>query len=138
MSDLARLLGVEHPLIQAPMAGSQGSQLAIAVGRAGALGSVPGAMLGAEALQAELQTLAGSGLASWNLNFFCHLPPQPDAARDQRWRSALAPYYREAGLDPAAAAGGASRAPGSGRARTGPVRAPSAQANGPGPPARGR
>ena len=42
MVDLAALFGTRYPLIQAPMAGVQGSALAIAVGQVGALGSLPG------------------------------------------------------------------------------------------------
>ena len=45
--DLRQALGVEHPAIQAPMAGVQGSALAIAVCQAGGLGSLPCAMLDA-------------------------------------------------------------------------------------------
>jgi nitronate monooxygenase len=36
----------------------------------------------------------------YHLNFFCHAPPAPDAAREARWRAALEPYYREFELDP--------------------------------------
>ena len=45
MTSLQRLLGIELPIIQAPMAGVQGSALAIAVSNAGGLGSLPCAML---------------------------------------------------------------------------------------------
>ena len=38
---LQTLLGTDFPLIQAPMAGSQGAALAVAVSNAGALGSLP-------------------------------------------------------------------------------------------------
>ena len=38
---LTRLLGIEHPIVQAPMAGSQDAALAIAVSSAGGLGSLP-------------------------------------------------------------------------------------------------
>jgi nitronate monooxygenase len=38
---LQKLLGIELPIIQAPMAGAQGSALAIAVSNAGGLGSQP-------------------------------------------------------------------------------------------------
>jgi NAD(P)H-dependent flavin oxidoreductase YrpB (nitropropane dioxygenase family) len=38
---LQALLGVELPIIQAPMAGFQGSALAVAVCNAGGLGSLP-------------------------------------------------------------------------------------------------
>jgi nitronate monooxygenase len=111
MSALARVLGVRHPLVQAPMAGSQGSRLAIAVGQAGALGSLPGAMLGPEALQIELETLAASGLPSWNLNFFCHRPPVPDAGVEAVWRARLAADYSRFGLDVSAIPAGPGRRP---------------------------
>ena len=44
MTDLRTILGIELPIIQAPMAGVQGSALAIAVSNAGGLGSLPCAM----------------------------------------------------------------------------------------------
>ena len=46
--------GTALPVIQAPMAGVQGSALAIAVSNAGALGSLPCATLTPEALRGEL------------------------------------------------------------------------------------
>ena len=49
---LQQLLGIELPLIQAPMAGVQDSALAVAVSNAGGLGSLPFAMLGPDALRA--------------------------------------------------------------------------------------
>ena len=45
------LLGIELPLIQAPMAGVQGSALALAVSQAGALGSLPCALLRKEQMR---------------------------------------------------------------------------------------
>ena len=50
MMNLQTLLGTELPIIQAPMAGVQGSALAVAVSNAGGLGSLPCALLGADAL----------------------------------------------------------------------------------------
>lgn len=110
--DLRALLGVKLPLIQAPMAGVQGSRLAIAVGQAGALGSLPCAMLGADALRTELQALqAGLPDLPWNLNFFCHTPPTADAQRESAWRAALTPYFAEHGIDAASIAAGPGRNP---------------------------
>ncbi len=103
-------LGTSLPLIQAPMAGSQNSRLAMAVGHAGALGSIPAAMLDSAGLEQELGAMARSGFA-YNVNFFAHCPPAPDAARDALWMSRLAPYYAELGLSPGASAGGATRRP---------------------------
>jgi nitronate monooxygenase len=111
MKTLLALLGTEVPLIQAPMAGVQGASLAIAVSNAGGLGSLPGAMLTPEALQTELTALTRGTTHPWNLNFFCHTPPVPDAAREARWRETLAPFYAEAGLDIQAVPAGAGRVP---------------------------
>jgi nitronate monooxygenase len=111
MTTLTALLGTTIPLIQAPMAGAQGAALAIAVSNAGGLGSLPGAMLTPEALQRELSALSAGTPHPWNVNFFCHTPPLPDAAREARWRDALAPFYAEAGLDISAVPAGAGRVP---------------------------
>ncbi len=100
MNPLSERLGIELPIIQAPMAGAQDAALAIAVADAGGLGSLPCAMLGHDKLLAELVHLAASTTRPINLNFFCHRVPTPDARRERRWRAALAPFYRELGLDP--------------------------------------
>src|SRR5437764_15383790 len=99
MNALARTLGVELPVIQAPMAGVQTSALAIAVCNAGGLGSLPCAMLDVAAIRREVAAIRAQTNAPYNLNFFCHRPPVVDAAREAAWRQALAPYYREHGLD---------------------------------------
>lgn len=105
------LLGTELPIIQAPMAGVQGSALALAVSKAGGLGSLPCAMLGPEALRSELEALRAGTDRPVNVNFFCHTPPQPDPAREREWRVRLAPYYAEFGIDPDAIPAGPVRAP---------------------------
>lgn len=98
---LAQWLNTDFPLIQAPMAGSQDSQLAIAVSNAGGLGSLPGAMLTPEALHAALLEIQAGTRRPYNVNFFCHQAPTPDAQREAAWRQALQPYYDEFGIDPA-------------------------------------
>ena len=105
------LLGTELPIIQAPMAGVQLHALAAAVSNAGGLGSLPCAMLDATGLRKELAALRAATDRPFNVNFFCHAPPPPDAKREAAWRSALAPYYREYGIDPAAIPAGPGRAP---------------------------
>jgi len=111
MSSISSLLGTELPLIQAPMAGVQGSALAIAVCQAGGLGSLPGAMLPPGTLRDELAAIRAQTDQPFNVNFFCHAPPSPDAAREAAWRAALAPYYEELGLDIAAVPAGPGRLP---------------------------
>ncbi len=93
------------------MAGSQGSALAIAVSNAGGLGSLPCALLGAEAMRAELAAMGERTSHPFNVNFFCHANPEPDAARERAWRELLAPYYRELGIDTASIPSGPQRRP---------------------------
>lgn len=108
---LQQLLGIESPLIQAPMAGVQDSALAIAVSNAGGLGSLPCAMMGPAALRAELTQIRAQTRRPYNVNFFCHRPPVPDATREAMWRQSLAHYYREFDVDPASIAAGPGRLP---------------------------
>ncbi len=111
---LCNQLGIAHPLIQAPMAGVQGSALAIAVSQAGGLGSLPCAMLSPEQIKAEIEAIRAASHLPYNLNFFCHTPPTADVATPEReaaWRALLAPYYAEHGIDAASAPAGAGRAP---------------------------
>ncbi|MGA9700974.1 NAD(P)H-dependent flavin oxidoreductase [Pseudomonas sp.] len=93
------LLGIQVPIIQAPMAGATTTAMVIAANNAGALGSMPAAALTIEQLREALTIIRHASAQPINVNFFCHLPPAPDAARDQRWKALLQPYYRELGAD---------------------------------------
>jgi nitronate monooxygenase len=109
--NLQQMLGLQWPIIQAPMAGSQGSALAVAVCEAGALGSLPAAMLSPVALREELAAIESQTSRPYNVNFFCHTPPVPDEARALRWRQTLAPYYAEHAIDPDSLSSGPGRLP---------------------------
>lgn len=111
MSDIGDLLSIALPIVQAPMAGSQGSALAIAVCNAGGLGSLPCAMLTPDAMRKELLAITAATSHSYNVNFFVHRQPQRDEAREAAWRRLLAPYYAELGIDPSALQSGSSRTP---------------------------
>lgn len=106
-----KLLGVELPIIQAPMAGVQGHELAVAVSNGGGLGSLPCAMLGADALRNELAAIGRQTENPYNVNFFCHVPPEPDVERERIWRQALSPFFDEFGIDANAIAAGPGRLP---------------------------
>lgn len=108
---LTDLLGIELPIIQAPMAGVQGHALTVAVSGAGGLGSLPCAMLSAEALHDELVAITRQTSRPYNVNFFCHQPPTPDPTREASWRQALMPFYEEFGIDPGAIPSGPGRLP---------------------------
>ena len=106
------LFAIEHPLLLAPMAGSGGSALAIAVAQAGGLGSLPCASLSLQTIEAEVRlfrsTVPGSRI---NLNFFAHVPVTPTTEDTQRWLARLAPYFAEFGVDVATLPAAGGRAP---------------------------
>src|SRR4028119_2520550 len=76
------LFGIELPIIQAPMAGAVGAEMAIVVSEAGGLGSLPCAMLSTDQMRTELGIIRQRTSRPINLNFFCHSPPRADASRE--------------------------------------------------------
>jgi nitronate monooxygenase len=97
---LLDLLGIEAPILLAPMAGAGGPDLAVAAIAGGALGSLPCAMLTPDQARAQLLDVRERTAGPISLNFFCHRPIDPPD--ESRWRAALAPYYREYGVGPPA------------------------------------
>jgi nitronate monooxygenase len=95
------LFGLELPIIQAPMANSSTPDMALAVCRAGGLGSIPCATLTPDQARDAVALVRAGSKGPVNLNFFCHLTPAPDPARMMGWRARLAPYYVNEGIDPA-------------------------------------
>ncbi|KAA0983411.1 nitronate monooxygenase [Pseudomonas sp. ANT_J12] len=93
------LLGIELPIIQAPMAGAHDSAMVIAASNAGGLGSLPAALLSLDQLREELKTIRQHSQRPFNVNFFCHQPPLPDEQKARDWKDLLEPYYRELGAD---------------------------------------
>jgi nitronate monooxygenase len=99
---LLELFNVELPIVQAPVAGAMDWELAAAAAEAGALGSLPCAMLNANQVREQMAKIRAHTKKPINLNFFCHTPPMLNNAREARWRERLAPYYSELAIDPAA------------------------------------
>ncbi len=108
---LQEFLGTELPIIQAPMAGVQGHALTVAVCRAGGLGSLPCAVLDEEAMRRELTAIREQTVRPFNVNFFCHVPPEPDTHRENAWRQTLSPFFAELGIDAGELPAGPGRAP---------------------------
>ena len=88
-------LGIDYPIIQAPMAGVQDSALAIAVSKAGGLGSLPCAMLSVDDIAHQVSLIKVATTKSYNLNFFCHKTAEYDPKKHQQWRALLKPYFDE-------------------------------------------
>jgi nitronate monooxygenase len=108
---LLDLFGIELPIVQAPMAGAVGPELIIAAAEAGALGSLPCAMLTPEKAREQIGIIKQRTAKPLNVNFFCHTPVEANAQAEVRWRKRLAGYYREYGLDPDAPVPSANRSP---------------------------
>jgi nitronate monooxygenase len=90
------LVGVEHPIIQAPMANAGGADLCIGAAEGGALGSLPCGMLSPDQLRAQVAAVRERMRGPVNLNFFAHRMPQQ--ADDSAWRAVLRPFYDEFGI----------------------------------------
>ena len=95
---LIELLDIEHPIIQAPMAGASTPQMAAASANAGCLGSLGCAMMSAEVYQetyAQTRALTNGAL---NMNFFCHDEPTIDGRKVEQVIEIIQPFYKEFGL----------------------------------------
>jgi nitronate monooxygenase len=96
---IVELLGIEIPIIQAPMAGFGTPQLAIAAAEAGGLGSLPCALLGVEQTREAFALIRRHTARPISVNFFCHKLPDANPTRSFAWRAKLARYYVELKLD---------------------------------------
>lgn len=90
-------LGLQFPIIQAPMAGASTPRLAAAVSNSGGLGSLGiGAGTVAQARQMIEDTRALTA-GPFNVNVFCHAPAVRDAQREAAWLVHLAPLFAQLG-----------------------------------------
>lgn len=103
MNAFCERLALAHPLIQAPMAGVSTPALALAVSRAGALGSLAtGATPAASTVAQQLADLHSATDKPFNVNVFCHKPAPPNPSHDARWLAYLRPFFEELGSEPPA------------------------------------
>ncbi len=101
------LVGTEHPILEAPMAGAGAVDLCVAAIEGGALGSLPCGMLSLDEVRGQVAEVRSRTSEPFALNFFCH--SMPGEVDDSRWRALLQPYYQEYGVEPGS--GGAMRLP---------------------------
>ncbi|WP_042264157.1 NAD(P)H-dependent flavin oxidoreductase [Paraburkholderia heleia] len=99
---LLRSLGIQKPIIQAPMAGTTTPALAAAVSNAGALGSLGVAAMNAENARRAIHQTRELTARPFNVNVFCHRPATPDAAVERAWLDWLAPVFEQYGAQPPA------------------------------------
>jgi nitronate monooxygenase len=68
-------------------------------------------MLSLDAIRHELAAIKAQTDKPFNINFFCHAPPEPSAEREAVWRAALSPYYKEYGINVDTIPAGPGRTP---------------------------
>jgi nitronate monooxygenase len=95
---LCDLLGIEHPLIQAPMTGTCTPALASAVSNAGGLGSLGCGEKSLDTIRLQVEEIRRLTNRSFNLNFFVVDAPETDKKVLERTRARLMPWYEKLGL----------------------------------------
>jgi nitronate monooxygenase len=100
MSNLLNRIGVELPIIQAPMAGTSTPAMAAAVTDAGGLGSVGIGAVNAAGARGMIETLQRLTSGPVNVNVFCHRPATQDDARERQWLAGLRPLFAQYGAQP--------------------------------------
>jgi nitronate monooxygenase len=97
---LLQRLGIAHPIIQAPMAGTSTPAMAAAVSNAGALGFLGLGSSNAESAATQIAETKRLTSRPFGLNFFCHKPSPPDPERDHAWIEYLCPEFAKFGAEP--------------------------------------
>ncbi len=103
MSTLLQTLGIDLPIIQAPMAGVSTPAMAAAVSNAGGLGSIGVGSVGAEAARGMIAAIRASTDRPFNVNVFCNRPAVADPTQEAAWLARLALVFRRFGVEPPAA-----------------------------------
>ena len=102
MTPLDRL-GVELPIVQAPMAGVSTPELAAAVSNAGGLGSIGVGATDARGARAMIDAVRARTDRPFNVNLFVHATAKADTALEQLWLQALQPLFERYGAQPPSA-----------------------------------
>jgi nitronate monooxygenase len=100
MSPFLRSIGIDLPIIQAPMAGVSTPEMAAAVSNAGGLGSIGVGSVDAEATRRMITAVRSRTDRAFLVNVFCHKPAVADAAQDASWLARLGPEFARYGAKP--------------------------------------
>lgn len=99
---LLQSLGIELPIIQAPMAGVSSPAMAAAVSDAGGLGSIGVGATDARGAQAMVAEVRARTARPFNVNLFVHAPARADASVEAAWIERLRPRFQAVGAEPPA------------------------------------
>jgi nitronate monooxygenase len=99
-TQLLDLLGIDTPIVQAPMAGIATPEMAAAVSNAGGLGSIGVGATDAAGARQMIRAFSERSRRSVNVNVFCHAPARANDALDARWIERLRPEFLRLGATP--------------------------------------
>jgi nitronate monooxygenase len=102
LNPFLRKLGIELPIIQAPMAGVSTPELAAAVSNAGGLGSIGVGAVDAEGTRQMIVAVRAKTDRPFHVNVFCHRPASSDPGLEAAWLARLAPEFARYGAKPPA------------------------------------
>lgn len=97
---LLETLGIDLPIIQAPMVGVSSPAMAAAVSNAGALGSLGVGATDADGARRMIAAFRARSRRSLNVNVFCHLPAKADPAVEAGWLQTLRPHFERFDAQP--------------------------------------
>jgi nitronate monooxygenase len=100
MNALCKMLGIDLPIVQAPMANVSTPAMAAAVSNAGALGSISVGATDAATARKMIGEVHASSDRPFNVNVFCHRPAVADADREGAWIERLTPHFAKFGANP--------------------------------------
>lgn len=97
---LTQRLGIQLPIIQAPMAGVSTPALAAAVSNAGGLGSLGIAAMTVDAARETITQTRALTAKPFGVNVFCHAPARRDAGIEAAWLAYLKPLFAHYDAEP--------------------------------------
>ncbi len=102
MDSFLRKLGIELPIIQAPMASVTTPKMVAAVSNAGGLGSLGVGAVDADVTRQMIAAVRAQTNRPFQVNVFCNKPAVADAAREGSWLARLVPEFARHGAKPPA------------------------------------
>ncbi len=102
MDPFLRRLGIESPVVQAPMAGVSTPEMAAAVSNAGGVGSIGVGPVDAETTRQMIAAVRARTDRPFQVNVFCNRPAAANVAREASWLARLGPDFSRYGARPPA------------------------------------
>lgn len=102
MNALLRKLGLQLPILQAPMAGISTPEMAAVVSNSGGLGAIGVGAVDADVTRQMIQAVRSRTDRPFNVNVFCHQPARRDHVCEAAWIARLEPEFARFGARPPA------------------------------------